>query len=110
MRFHLTDDEKQIVYEKGMENMRIKAEEIIRKRLSAAFPINDGKQTPMKGYPVFKAQHATGCCCRGCLEKWHHIPKGRALEEAEIEYIADVIMRWIEDEMKGYNPQQPLLF
>ena len=62
MRFHLTDDEKQIVYEKGMENMRIKAEEIIRKRLSAAFPINDGKQTPMKGYPVFKAQHATECC------------------------------------------------
>ena len=37
--------------------------------------LKDGKQTPMKNHPVFIAQHATATCCRGCLEKWHHIPK-----------------------------------
>ena len=30
-------------------------------------------------HPVFIAQHATGCCCRGCFFKWHHIPAGRQL-------------------------------
>ena len=23
---------------------------------------------------VFVAQHATACCCRGCLEKWYRVP------------------------------------
>lgn len=36
---------------------------------------NDGKQTPMRGHPVFIAQHATATCCRECLKKWHNIKK-----------------------------------
>jgi hypothetical protein len=42
---------------------------------------NDGKQTPMKGQPVFIAQHATTTRCRGCISKWHGIEKSRALSE-----------------------------
>ena len=61
---------------------------------------NDGKQTPMRGHPVFVAQHATATCCRGCLEKWHRIPKGRDLTWEEQEYVVDVIMEWISREMK----------
>ena len=41
--------------------------DFVTKRLSAAYPKNDGKQTPMRGHPVFIAQHATVClyiCCR----------------------------------------------
>ena len=60
----------------------------------------DGKQTPMKGHPVFIAQHATALCCRGCMEKWHHIGKGRELTEGEIEYTVSVLMRYIREEMK----------
>ena len=60
---------------------------------------NDGKQTPMRGHPVFVAQHATATCCRGCLEKWHCIPKGRELTEAEQEYVVNVIMEWIGREI-----------
>ena len=74
--------------------------DFIRKRLSQADIPNDGKQTPMRGHPVFVAQHATATCCRGCLEKWHHIPKGRELTETEQEYIVNVIMEWISREMK----------
>lgn len=71
---------------------------IIAKRLAPAVIPNDGRQTPMRHgtSPVFIAQHATACCCRGCLEKWHHIPKGRALTVDEQAYVVDVIMRWIE--------------
>lgn len=55
----------------------------------------------MKGHPVFIAQHATATCCRSCLEKWHHIEKGKKLNEYEIKYIVRVIMTWIKKEMEG---------
>ncbi len=71
----------------------------IMQALSAENPEHDGKQTPMKGHPVFLAQHATACCCRSCLEKWRHIPAGKILTESEQSYIVDVLMQWIEAEM-----------
>ena len=97
-RFHLSEKDKAYITEKGMETMRRHAEDLIAKRLAAENPENDGKQTPMKGHPVFIAQHATACCCRGCLEKWHHIPAGKTLTKDERSYIADVIMDWIKKE------------
>ena len=95
-RFHLTEKDREYISEKGMDTVRRHAEEIVEKHLAAENPENDGKQTPMKGHPVFIAQHATACCCRGCLEKWHHIPAGKVLTGKEKAYIVDVIMDWIE--------------
>ncbi|WP_236638413.1 DUF4186 family protein [Mangrovicoccus ximenensis] len=46
-------------------------------------------------HPVFVAQHATATCCRGCLETWHGIPKGRPLDAAEQARIAAILMLWI---------------
>ena len=61
------------IKERGMETIRMHARQIVQQRLADAQPKNDGKQTPMrgapKGHPVFIGQHATGTCCRGCLEK-----------------------------------------
>ena len=79
-----------------MDTIRSHARDFVEKRLSSEAPENDGKQTPMKGHPVFIAQHATACCCRGCLEKWHSIPSGKVLTQAEQEYITDVLMEWIK--------------
>ena len=62
---------------------------------------NDGKQTPMKGHPVFIAQHATGTCCRGCLEKWHKISKGVALTDNQVNYVVALIMEWIKKELEN---------
>ena len=87
------------VHEKGLEVIKNHAYDFVNKRLKNAYPKNDGKQTPYKGHPVFIAQHATGTCCRGCLEKWHHIPKGRELTINEVNYIVFVIMKWIEKEV-----------
>ncbi len=103
MRFQLTDADRRYISEKGMDTIREHAAEIVRKRLAPPEPTNDGEQTPMrgapKGHPVFLAQHATATCCRGCLEKWHGIEKGRALSDDEQRYVADVIMRWISRQM-----------
>ncbi len=99
MRFHLSEKDKEYVRTKGMEKIESHAYDFIRKRLAPATPANDGKQTPMKGHPVFIAQHALGCCCRSCLDKWHHIPKGRELTENEMDEIVAIIMRWISEEI-----------
>ena len=98
--FSLKANDRSYVSDKGIDKVREHACDFIRKRLAQADIPTDGKQTPMRGHPVFVAQHATATCCRGCLEKWHHIPKGRELTETEKEYIVNVIMEWISREMK----------
>jgi exodeoxyribonuclease V alpha subunit len=80
---------------KGMDTILSHASDFIEKRLAPALPANDGKQTPWRNHPVFVAQHATATCCRGCLEKWHRIPKGRELTEAEQQYIVALIKAWL---------------
>ena len=82
-----------------LSTIRKHAEDFVAKRLAPAVIPNDGKQTPMRGHPVFLAQHATGCCCRGCFFKWHHISAGRALTKEEQEYAVAVLMAWIEKQM-----------
>lgn len=88
-----------IFAEKGLETIRKHAEDFVAKRLAAAVIPNNGKQTPMRGHPVFIAQHATGCCCRGCFFKWHHIPAGRQLTREEQQYAVAVLMAWIEKQV-----------
>ena len=104
-RFQLKEADREYIRSKGMDTIRAHAAQMIKQRLADAEPRNDGKQTPMrgapKGHPVFIGQHATATCCRGCLEKWHGIPKGRALTEEEQAGITDVLMQWIERQMKG---------
>lgn len=98
--FHLNSKMKDYVKEKGIDKIKSDAYDLIKKRLAPANPLNDGKQTPMRQvHPVFIAQHACGCCCRGCLERIHHIPKSRELSELEIDYIVKVIITWIKREM-----------
>ncbi len=98
--FHLTTKDKKYIEEKGMDLIRQHAADFIAKRLAPAFPENDGKQTPMRGHPVFVAQHACACCCRGCLNKWYKVPMGVELTENQQERIVNLLMAWIENELK----------
>lgn len=95
-RFRLSAKDKEYVASKGLATIRQHAEDFVARRLAPAVIPNDGKQTPMRGHPVFIAQHATGCCCRGCFSKWHHIPAGRQLTIVEQQYAVAVLMVWIE--------------
>ena len=90
--FHLKAKDIAYIDEKGMDTVRRHAEDFIEKKLAPAYPENDGKQTPMKNHPVFIAQHACACCCRGCLEKWYKVPKGRELTKAKQEKIVNLLM------------------
>lgn len=103
-RFRLGLKDRQYICDRGWETMRRHAAELVEERLAPAFIPNDGKQTPMRGHPVFIAQHATACCCRGCLEKWHKIPSGRALTAAEQEYIVGMLLFWMQREMTSPLP------
>ena len=98
-KFHLDSRDRAYIAEKGMDTIRLHAEDFIAKRLAPAVIPNDGRQTPWRGHPVFTAQHATATCCRGCIEKWHHLPKGRELAEAEVNRLADLVMAWIERDL-----------
>ncbi|MDQ3801719.1 MAG: DUF4186 domain-containing protein [Acidobacteriota bacterium] len=87
--------EAEYLNDKGLETVLEHAADFVEKRLAPAEPANDGKQTPRRNHPVFVAQHATATCCRGCLEKWHDIPKGKELDEAEKRHIIEIIERWL---------------
>ncbi len=99
-RFHLTEKDRAYIREKGLETIAEHAAVFIRKRLAPAFIPNDGRQTPMRGHPVFLAQHACACCCRECLFKWYKAPKGVALTPYQQECIVALLMRWIIRELE----------
>lgn len=98
--FRLKEKDKAYVREKGLDTIRRHARDFVRQRLAPAVIPNDGRQTPMRGHPVFLAQHACACCCRGCLEKWYRVPKGTELSEGQQERVVNLLMAWIERQMQ----------
>lgn len=97
-RFTLRKTERAYIAAKGLPVVLEHAQGFIGKRLAPAKPPNDGKQTPMRGHPVFIAQHATATCCRGCLAKWHDLERDRALNDEEQKYVLAVLERWLKRE------------
>src|SRR3954468_12270527 len=58
-KFHLAPTKREYLREKGLVAVLDHAGTFIATRLGPANPVNDGKQTPWRGHPVFVAQHAT---------------------------------------------------
>ena len=56
-------------------------------------------------------QHAAdfiaATCCRGCLEKWHAIPRGRGLSDEEQRYVVQVIHHWLVIQMNSPDRSRP---
>ena len=103
-RFHLRGADLATARRPGPFVLRQHALDLITERLAPAAPRKDGKQTPYRGHPVCVAQHATATCCRTCLQRWHDIPKGRALTGDERSYVVEVIDRWIIGEVAAEQP------
>lgn len=97
-RFRLGIREGNYLRAKGLPLVLAHAKVFIDKRLSQALPLNDGKQTPFRGHPVFIAQHATATCCRRCLSKWHGIAPDKELLPEEKDHIVAVIERWLKQQ------------
>ncbi len=100
-KFNLLGRDRALVLLRGRDVIRQHAVELIAQRVAPAAPRNDGTQTPYRGHPVFVAQHATATCCRTCLERWHGLPKGLALNDDQQTYVVDVVCRWIDRELIG---------
>lgn len=105
-RFTLGTKEINYLHEKGFTVINQHAVDFVAQRLASAEPRNDGKQTPMRGHPVFIAQHATATCCRGCLAKWHGIAAHRPLNQQEQSYIVSVVMTWLDREITKRKPTE----
>lgn len=95
-KFKLNPKDRLYLEQKGFDTIRSHAVDFIAKRIAPADIPNDGKQTPMRGHPVFTAQHATATCCRGCINKWHKFPKEVQLTKEQQKYLVDLIMEWIK--------------
>ncbi len=89
--FHLKQKDIDYINKKGLETIRQHAKDFITKREAPAYIANDGKQTPMRGHPVFIAQHATATCCRECIRKWHKMQPGKELSQVQQDYLVDVM-------------------
>ena len=94
-RQSLDAKDRAYLQQRGLDTVLLHAADFVTRRLADANPVNDGRQTPWRGHPVFTAQHATATCCRGCLAKWHAIEAGRPLTDAERRHVVDAIGRWL---------------
>lgn len=97
--FHLNEADRKYIRDKGLTVIRKHAADFVRQKLAPAVLPNDGKQTPMRGHPVFKAMHATAFCCRDCMAKWYKVQKGVELTPQQQERIVNMLMAWIEREL-----------
>lgn len=97
--FHLKEKDIEYINKKGLDVIRSHAYDFLNKNIRVKIA-KDGKQTPMHGHPVFIAEHATATCCRGCIEKWYKFPKEKELNDEEIDFLVDIIMKWIAIEVK----------
>jgi hypothetical protein len=104
-RFRLGAKERRYFQEKGLPTVLAHARDLLADRLAPAQPKNDGRQTPMRGHPAFIAQHATATCCRGCLAKWHDIPKGAELSPEQLDYILSVLEAWLTNQLNASVPR-----
>jgi hypothetical protein len=94
-RFRLADKDLVYLRQKTLPVILEHGRQFITDRLAPAEPRNDGRQTPMRGHPVFVAQHATATCCRSCLAQWHGVARGTALSSQQIDYVLAVIEAWL---------------
>ncbi|HEV7365853.1 MAG TPA: DUF4186 domain-containing protein [Gemmatimonadales bacterium] len=97
-KFHLRAQEQAYLQDRGLDTVLDHARRFVAERLAPAAPRKDGKQTPYRGHPVFVAQHATACCCRGCLEKFHAIRRGRTLTPEQQDHVIAALERWLRAE------------
>lgn len=98
-RFRLQARELASLTAHGLAGVLEHGRGFITRRLAPADPLRDGRQTPYRGHPIFVAQHATATCCRGCLEKWHGIPKGRPLSDDEQQHVMAALERWLREQI-----------
>jgi hypothetical protein len=113
-QFHLSSSEKSYLQEQTLPVILLHANQFVVERFVPERPLNDGTQTPLRGHPVFVAQHATATYCRRCLSKWHRIAPGITLNDEQIAYGIEVLEMWLKPQIPENSsailPEQRTLF
>jgi hypothetical protein len=94
----INDSDKTTAIKNGLKKIENDALERMTTVIGIESPFRDGI-TPYFGNIIYYGQHATGCCCRVCMEYWHGIPKGRVLTKKEIEYCTKLILAYVKERM-----------
>lgn len=101
--WHVEIDDSSLEHarKKGMIALMDDVPKRLMQSIAKANPFRDGTQTPFHGRAVYYAQHATATCCRKCVEEWHAIPRGRALTENELQYLTQLVIRYLQERIRG---------
>lgn len=94
--FRLTRTDRAQAQRYGRETVRKHLVDFVREKLAPARPAKDGRQTPYRGHPGFKAMHGCAMCCRSCMNKWWKVPIGVQLSEVQQRKAVDFLMAWLE--------------
>lgn len=98
-------DEKMLASIRGKSRDEIKNRVQKRLRTTLSKPRKDnpwdGRQTPFDGNIINWAQHATGTCCRICVEYWHGIDAISEISEADYDYLEQIIMNYLDEKVMG---------
>lgn len=99
--WHQPVDEKAMAHatRKGRIDLYHAVPRRLRSSVGKAEPFRDGTQTPMMGNAIYYGQHATASCCRTCIEYWHGIDKGRQLTDEEIDYLAELVIGFLDERL-----------
>lgn len=94
--WHAAFDQRALNYalRKGRGGLRAAIRNRIRKSVGVKHS-RDGQQTGWAGNILYYAQHATACCCRKCIECWHGIDPGAVLSDNDVEYFAELCLRYL---------------
>lgn len=101
--WHVPFDQKAINHaiRKGRINLYEAAHQRIATSVGRSRDDNprDGRQTGFTDNTLFYAQHATASCCRTCIEYWHGIPADRGLADGEVEYLTELVTRYLDERL-----------
>ncbi len=103
----ITDEMESVSKKKGLLELRKEIKKRIIRDINKPHKDNpwDGRQTPResKNKIVFYAQHATGTCCRKCIEEWHGINRDTILSEEQIDYLIEIILYYIRKKIPSID-------
>ena len=97
--WHSPIEEKaiQLAQKRGIRLLRQMVHRRIKNSIGNRQNYREGKQTTIGGSEIIHyGQHATGTCCRKCLEYWHNIKMGTDLTEKQLEFCTELVMYYIE--------------
>jgi hypothetical protein len=100
---HLDQNDMELIRKVGIDEIRDQVRTVVEDKLKE--PDADPK-IPAAGSPVYKAMHACKASSRDKLFMSHRIHPDHELTEAQMESVADMLVRWIVREYNFFQEEE----